>query len=1415
MANEVEIRITANDMTGPAFAGAMGRLSALKKAADDVAGDRQMQFNIGDAMAKLAALKALASGISLGKVDSSALGASLTALRSKIQSLGIADLADVNVQPGRLMTQLQLIKRLITQAGISDVLDFNLTPADLTSQLEKLGHMQYEVPVKFDVSHMPNLGDIGSEQFTIPIKFDVSKIPVFGQTGTVINILQHGQTMPILDIPANIDIKNIPVVGATQNINKGNSASNILQVVAAEKALQAANEAVAHSASDADVQLSPLMQRMLALAADVDSGTKYMGGFGDALVSLLPYLGMLSTVILANSSGLRGWGSAITTVATNIGSGLLVSTIAAGNAIKNLDDNISLGIPMWQSAGNLWFGLGGHIQLFAGALTHVGIPAFISTASGLHLLTDGIIEVGATLIPAIIGLGAFAAAAVDTTNVIQNHFKNMNIAIDATGKTVYPLTGSFSAMNKAAQPEVYVLLGEGLQVVNKNAGILQTIALAAGKSLDDLGARFTYAMTSGGGFGTFMKNSATDLSGWGTLIGNIGGIIGNFLKVMPGYAEIILNVANAVTHLAENITGSGLGQGILSVALAMHGFILYAGLIGTGAAVLISRTLPALALGIYKVGAAFDVMGASSVAGALKGFAVQAEDAATLPWGWITLAAAGIGVLVYQFLNAKSAAQQFADAAQKTIEQTKLSSLGNTLSYSMMGYAAALGQATAQTTKLQAATAHTQLVDVGKSVQQVTVYSAATYTAMQNVSDYAAALNVARQDQATYNSNLAMAAKVFGSNQAALAALTNAGITSTQMLTTSKQQMAENIIEAQAYNDALRALTNGTGEYGAMINALSGPEQYLGDFLKNIQTATAAQDAAMAIVTAGVTAFDTYGQGLHTIGVNAAVAGASIGGLNDQSFALNASFYAEETNAQKVIDALEQQETSAKNMTAATATMASELLFNAGSNNTARASIVAMINNALGPGTVSLQTLNTWVGKNSTSFQGLSTIIDQASVKAGTLANILQTQLNAQFQADLLQSSGATTAMKNFTDAIVNSGNNSNATKNARATLIGDLEKTGMSATDAKNYVNNLQTQIDSLHGKSVSVTTPNAPNAKQQVLDLNNSILHLQNHTSIVRVVGQGSGAITATENIFGMKTQKLGSLTFVAGGGPIKGQGGPKQDNLPVMASAGEWMMQASAVDKYGTGFMAAVNAGKYANGGLINTNQFAGASTWMGNDGSAFIKGAANAGAPALMSAFLAAAAKQAAAMAAASVPTIATAGSSGGIIATMMRNMAAARGWTGTQWSALYDVEMREAGFNMTATNPTSGAYGLAQFINGPSEYAQYGGNSTTATGQITGMLNYIAQRYGNPINAWAHEQAYNWYDHGGILKPGATMAYNGTGQNEYVVGPQGLTVGLQVASGGSSAFESFMLEMIRNFVRIKGGGNVQTAFGRNK
>jgi hypothetical protein len=112
-------------------------------------------------------------------------------------------------------------------------------------------------------------------------------------------------------------------------------------------------------------------------------------------------------------------------------------------------------------------------------------------------------------------------------------------------------------------------------------------------------------------------------------------------------------------------------------------------------------------------------------------------------------------------------------------------------------------------------------------------------------------------------------------------------------------------------------------------------------------------------------------------------------------------------------------------------------------------------------------------------------------------------------------------------------------------------------------------------------------------------------------------------------------------------------------------------------------------------------------------------------------------------------ISMAGVSNSSAVAALQSAAAKKGWyPGAQWAFLNDVEMREAGYNIHAQNPTSDAYGMAQFINGPGEYAQYGGNSTTAAGQSVAMVNYIAQRYRTPQAAWAMEESAGYYAAGG-------------------------------------------------------------------
>lgn len=114
------------------------------------------------------------------------------------------------------------------------------------------------------------------------------------------------------------------------------------------------------------------------------------------------------------------------------------------------------------------------------------------------------------------------------------------------------------------------------------------------------------------------------------------------------------------------------------------------------------------------------------------------------------------------------------------------------------------------------------------------------------------------------------------------------------------------------------------------------------------------------------------------------------------------------------------------------------------------------------------------------------------------------------------------------------------------------------------------------------------------------------------------------------------------------------------------------------------------------------------------------------------------------ASASQVNAATGATTPGAVNTGVASIAKSKGWGASQIAAWLGVIAKESGGSLTAQNPTSNAYGIAQFINGPSEYAQYGGNSTTVTGQLTAMANYIEQRYGTPAAALAHENSYGWY-----------------------------------------------------------------------
>jgi hypothetical protein len=85
-----------------------------------------------------------------------------------------------------------------------------------------------------------------------------------------------------------------------------------------------------------------------------------------------------------------------------------------------------------------------------------------------------------------------------------------------------------------------------------------------------------------------------------------------------------------------------------------------------------------------------------------------------------------------------------------------------------------------------------------------------------------------------------------------------------------------------------------------------------------------------------------------------------------------------------------------------------------------------------------------------------------------------------------------------------------------------------------------------------------------------------------------------------------------------------------------------------------------------------------------------------------------------------------------------------GFSADQFGCLDSLWTRESGWNPSASNPSSGAYGIPQSLPG-SKMASAGADwQTNPATQIEWGLGYIRDSYGSPCGAWGHSESYGWY-----------------------------------------------------------------------
>lgn len=80
----------------------------------------------------------------------------------------------------------------------------------------------------------------------------------------------------------------------------------------------------------------------------------------------------------------------------------------------------------------------------------------------------------------------------------------------------------------------------------------------------------------------------------------------------------------------------------------------------------------------------------------------------------------------------------------------------------------------------------------------------------------------------------------------------------------------------------------------------------------------------------------------------------------------------------------------------------------------------------------------------------------------------------------------------------------------------------------------------------------------------------------------------------------------------------------------------------------------------------------------------------------------------------------------------------------QMPCLDELWTKESGWNETASNPSTGAYGIPQALPGSKMGSVADDWRTNPATQIKWGLGYIEDRYGTPCDAWAHSQNVGWY-----------------------------------------------------------------------
>jgi hypothetical protein len=1311
----VAVTIRGNDATGPAFASVLARVEELK------------------------AVLADAGNIRVG-LETAGLDSSLMALRAKMQALGIADIIDINVPSGKVMSQLEFLKRAIEQQKISDLLDININEADLTAKLAAIQGLTETIPVKFAVDDA-----------------SLAKATAF----------QGASSDNISD--------NVGVTGTA----------------AAEAALTAMDEKIKKVAADF---------ALLSAASDASSGSliSAASGAGDEI----------SRVSIISGNWFR--------TLMNIG----------GTAIPLFGGALGMALPALHDSDNGMVKLAGHL---------------INATNGWHLMTEAVVESLAIWVPATIAAAAFGLTAAPTVEMVGKQLQNMNVAATGTGQAFKSLATQGQSLSSAVRPSVLETFGIALNAIQTHSGELGPDLAKLGGAFDQLAAKAAIAFSSSAG-GNFINQASDDLLKLIDSFEAVGSILGSLMRAVPGYAEVLLNFGDAGLHAGAAVV-SGI-EPVLAAFLKLHGAILYGGLTGTIGAKLFSGLVDGAASASLSIATFAEKFlgsenkisaGALNVGGAL-------EEIGTGP------VIAGVGLMigaltaVVLYLKAsKTAADDFNSSIQKTVQNASLAQLESSLS---SGVAQTYAKITAAASDVS--TAQSKVASTSGTVEfRLDGMNQGVQAATQSLGTYKGGLSQLNAQQENVNVNLGALAATYGTTiPGALALASGAQITSNQLLGSGADNWMTINTMVSGYAKELQVMTPGVGALNQALNALNVTQAAQ---VTDAQKLAQAYSAWLGIVTGGDSSFATFEQGLTELSSSLASTGGAgatltikVGNLKDKFAAVGAAMNGTSTASLAARQAFDQQITSAVTLYGNLQTMAAasgntataqdalakagkdvvaQMLPLAAGSKEATAEVFALAQIAGFQGVDSFTALTKWVGNT----QGAETDLDkqQATLTLSTanltqaaknLSAAMSSQLNQAMAQVTLTSTGGLKPMQNLYTAIKQTGLNSLSTKSAAVSLGAQFVTLTGSTSKAHD-------EFDAFATGSLGLTKKQADTLWQTSLPkLQGAINALKGKTVSVGVTATAQGTLDAISHLPG-ENPETSSLVFIgkAAGGYMSGPGGPRGDKIPAMLSDGEYVVQADAVNKYGMHFLDAVNSRKYASGGSVDFNAPGSfAASQEGSWGSATAKLWAQQENTAFQ-----AAAKKAATAAAGNINYTPSAGVSQWAAtvaqALSMEGLSAA-----LQNNVLYQMSTESGGnpnaINLTDSNALLGtpSKGLMQVIQPTFDEYHWPGTSTdiyNPLANIAAALNYADHVYGPSLESngmgigsghgYAHGGAVS-YDNGGWLKPGYTMAYNGTGAPE-AVGGSGMSITLELGQSFKTlGLTDRQLTDLQYTIRKKGG-----------